>query len=221
MIASTLISDTIPPVKSTDSAWQALAWMSELKISQLPLVDDQQFKSIITEDDILDAADLMMPIKDIMNTHYEQAYAYSNSFIYDVISTLVNYKLEIVPVLNEENKYIGLITLRDIIGQLGNLFSIHDSGGVVILEIPKNSYMLSEIGRIVESENARVLSLYLSPAPSQQAIYVTLKLNVEDLSRVLASFERFNYSVVKTYYKVEQLQDLQKNLDALMNYLDI
>lgn len=195
--------------------------MSELKISQLPVVDDGEFKGIIKEEEILDAADLMLSVQHIMHAGWEGAYVLEDSFIYDIIGTMTTFKLEVLPVLNEEKRFVGVITIRDVMEQLGKLFAIHEPGGVLVLEIPRNSFVLSEIGRIVESENAQVLSLYLSPAPSQQAYFVTLKLNLEDMSRVVASFERFKYKVVKTFFKVEPLQNYQRNLDALMNYLDM
>ncbi|MEL6194888.1 MAG: CBS domain-containing protein, partial [Bacteroidota bacterium] len=61
----------------------------------------------------------------------------------------------------------------------------------------------------------------LSNKADETGFIATLKLNVEDLSRVVASFDRFDYRVIKTFHKTPQLVDYQKNLDALLNYLDI
>ncbi len=221
MIARSLISDKVPSVKSTDSAWSVLGWMSEFKIYQLPIVDEGYYVGMVSEDDILDASDLMHTIGEIQLTTQERASIHEQSHIYEVISMMNSFQLEILPVLSEERDYLGVITLRDIVSQLGTLFSLHEPGGVIILEIPQNGYMLSEIGRITESENAKVLSLYISQAPNSLSYYATLKVNVEDLTRLVASFNRFEYNVIKTFFRVDQLQNYQRNLDALMNYLDI
>jgi len=221
MIAGSLISDKVPSVKSTDSAWSVLGWMSEFKIYQLPIVDDGHYVGMVSEDDILDASDLMHTIGEIPLTTKERASIHEQSHIYEVISMMNNFQLEILPVLSEERDYLGVITLRDIVSQLGTLFSLQEPGGIIILEIPQNGYMLSEIGRITESENAKILSLYISQAPNSQSYYATLKVNVEDLTRLVASFNRFEYNIIKTFFRVDQLQNYQRNLDALMNYLDI
>lgn len=221
MIARELISDIIPSVTSSDTAEMALNWMNEFKLSMLPIVDHGKYKGIITEDDILDASDLEQPIGEIRYSGWDSAYIYHGNHVYDAIEVISNLKLEILPVLDEETTYLGVITLKDLSTYLGRLFAIQEPGGILVMEIPRNGYVLSEIGRIAESADAKVLSLYLSPVPRTNELLISLKLNVEDLSRVVASFERFDYKIVNTYHKIEQLEDYRQNLDALIKYLDI
>ncbi|MEO0469627.1 MAG: CBS domain-containing protein [Bacteroidota bacterium] len=222
MIVRELISDILPSVKSTDSAARALDWMGEFKLNSLPIVDHGQYKGLVSENDILDATDLNQNVGEIRYSGWDGAFIHHGNHIYDAIEMMVNYRLEVLPVLDEENVYMGVITLRDMIQVLGRLFAVSEPGGILVLEIPANSYVLSEIGRIVESADAKVLSLYLSSAqPGEPAMLLTLKLNVEDLSRVVASFERFKYKVVRIYHKAAPRDDLRRNLDALMKYLDM
>ena len=221
MIARDLISDKIPSVKSTDSLGNALAWMNEFKITQLPVVDKGIFSTMITEEDVLDAADLRASVGETIHTGWEGAYVVASHHVYDALATMVNFNLEMVPVLGEDKIYLGAITLRDLLRYLGTLFAMNEKGSVIVVKIPQNGYMLSEIGRIVESADAKVLSLHLSQSTARLPSIATLKLNVEDPTRVVASFERFEYKVVETYYRSEQMENLQRNLDALMNYLDI
>ena len=222
MIASELISDNLPSVKSTDSAWTVLGWMSEFKIYQLPIVDERTFMGLISEDEILDAADLMLPVGKILQSFQKKGtYVYEHNHIYEVVGAMNNFNLEVLPVLSPEDVYLGLITLRDVVDHLGTLFALEEPGSILILEVPQNSFMLSEIGRIAESENAKVISFYVSPSQGGAAYSVTLKVNMEDITRLVASFNRFNYKVVSTYAKKELPQNYQRNLDALMNFLDI
>ena len=221
MIARDLISDTIPSVKSTDTLGNALAWMTEFKITQLPVVDAGIFSTMITEEDILDAGDLQATVAKSIHTGWEGAYVVASQHVYDSLAAMVNFNLEIVPVLGEDKAYLGCITLRDLLRYLGTLFAMNERGSVIVVKIPQNGYVLSEIGRIVESADAKVLSLYLSQTSARLPSIATLKLNVEDPSRVVASFERFEYKVIETYHRSEQMENLQRNLDALMNYLDI
>jgi acetoin utilization protein AcuB len=221
MIVNELISDRIPSITSTDSAGMALDWMNEFKIDQMPIVDDGKYVGIVTENDIMDSPDLEVKIGDIRYSGLDSAYIYQGNHVYDAIETMSNLKLEILPVLDEENTYLGVITLKDLSAFMGRLFAIQEPGGVLVLEIPRHSYVLSEIGRITESADAKVLSLYLSPVRETNDLLLTLKLNLEDLSRVVASFERFDYKVVRTYHKVDRMDDYQENLDALIKYLDL
>lgn len=198
MFAKELISDRVPSVKSTDRAGLALDWMGEFKLNQLPIVDHGSYKGLITENDILDATDLSDQIGDIKYSGWDSAYIHEEQHPYDAIEVMSNLKLEVLPVLDEEDRYLGVITLRDLIGFLGNLMALHEPGGIVVLRIPSNGYVLSEIGRIAESADAKVLSLYLSHDKSLNEYLLTLKLNIQDLSRVVAAFERFKYEIVRT-----------------------
>lgn len=221
MIASELISDLVPSIRSTDSAWTALAWMGEFKLTQLPVVDEGKLTGIVTEQEILDSDDLTLNIAELMNEGLSGVYIYEENHIYDAVGAMSAYGLEILPVLGENKYYLGVITLRDIVAHLGSLFAAAEPGAIIQMEVQHNSYVLSEIARIVESENAKILSLYLFDRPDNNSLIVTIKLNLEELSRVVASFERFKYKVIKTFHKVQQLDNYQKNLDALLKYLNM
>ncbi|MCB0844281.1 MAG: CBS domain-containing protein, partial [Bacteroidetes bacterium] len=210
MIVNELISDRIPSVKSTDSAGMALDWMNEFKINQIPIVDDGKYVGIVTENDIMECRDLDVPIGEIRYSGWDSAYIYQGNHVYDAIEMLSNLNLEILPVLDEENGFLGVITLHDLSSYLGRLFAIHEPGGILVLEIPRHSYVLSEIGRIAESADAKVLSLYLAPVKETNDLLLTLKLNLEDLTRVVASFERFDYKVIRTYHKISRMDDYQE-----------
>ncbi len=221
MIARELISDTIPPIKSTDSLGTALDWMSEFKLSQLPIVDDGIFLGIITENDLLDAIDLDSTVGETRFSVWDSAYATEQQHIYDLLKVMSTFKLDFIPVLDGEKKYLGMVTVKDLMMHLGNQFAFHEPGGIIVIEVGKKSYVLSEIGRIVESADAKVLSLLLNPHPRSGNLQVILKLNVEDLSKVIASFERFEYVVVETFQHIQSNDDYRNNLDNLLHYLNL
>jgi hypothetical protein len=93
---------------------------------------------------------------------------------------------------------------------------------LIIIEIPLKDYMLTEIARIVESNNAHILTLSVLPISGGLELLVSLKLDISDLTTVLRSFERFNYNVVYYYMKEGEITDSQKErLDELMYYLEM
>lgn len=220
MTVNELINDLIPPVKSSDAAGTALEWMEEFKLSQLPVVDEGTYKGLVTEANVLDASSLEMPISELQFLGWETACVHEGKHVYEAIKMMSSLRLELLPVLDEAEKYLGVVTLKGLLTALERIFSMQEAGGIVELRIPDRGYALSEISRIAESENAKILSLYISRARNNKDFLLTLKLNIEDLSRVIASFERFGYEVERTYFNAMQLSDYQRNLDALMNFLD-
>ncbi|CEA16321.1 MAG TPA: hypothetical protein GXZ44_09350 [Fermentimonas caenicola] len=93
---------------------------------------------------------------------------------------------------------------------------------LIILEMPIKDYTLTEIARIVESNNAHVISLSTLPISGGSELLVSLKLDISDLTTILRSFERFNYNVTYFFMKEGEVTDKQKErLDELMYYLDM
>lgn len=93
---------------------------------------------------------------------------------------------------------------------------------LIILEMPIKDYTLTEIARIVESNNAHVISLSTLPISGGSELLVSLKLDISDLTTILRSFERFNYNVSYFFMKEGEVTDKQKErLDELMYYLDM
>jgi CBS domain-containing protein len=130
-------------------------------------------------------------------------------------------KLTIVPVLDEAGHYLGLITLADVLKHYSDSGVFADSNGVIVIEVGAKSYSLSEIARIVESEDSKIISAYITPDPKEEVIDITLKINQSDLSRILASFTRHGYLVKEHYNHSAFMDDLKSRYDSLMNYLDI
>lgn len=201
MIAADLITDSVPSVKTTDTVELAIEWMNEFKLTQLAIVEKGEYKGLVTEDDLLDAVEINHPLSSLQHVYsgWDTVYINLHNHIYEAIKVMSEFNIEIIPVLDEEQKFQGLLTIRDILKHLNTLFALHEPGGILVLEIPQYSYVLSEIGRITESADAKVLSLYLANIPESRDMLLTMKLNVEDLSRVKAAFERFDYNIVSSY----------------------
>jgi hypothetical protein len=99
--------------------------------------------------------------------------------------------------------------------------SLLDNGAILIVETNLNSYSLSEIARIVESNNIKVLCFYVNTIYDTSKVEITLKLDKYDLSSLVQTFERFNYTVKATFEEREYFQDLKEKYDEFMKYMDI
>lgn len=221
MLAKDLISDIVPSLKTSDSGIQALSWMEIFRISHLPIINNAEFLGLISDTDIYDLNKAEEPIGNHKLSLFSP-YVLSNQHIYEVIQLVASQKLTVIPVLNEKKEYLGLITLHDLLQGFAKITSVDKHGAIIVLEMNIVDYSLSEIAQIVESENLKILSMYVSDSEVTTKTYVTLKLNTADASRILHSFQRYNYTVCASYMKDNDLDNLYKNrFDEFMRYLNI
>jgi acetoin utilization protein AcuB len=220
MIAQNLISDAIPPLKTSDTGLKALSWMEEFRVSHLPIVNNVDFLGLISEEDILN---LNAPEEPIGNHPLSllRPFVTEDQHVYDILKLIHKLKITIIPVLDKDNQYVGLITLTDLMQKVAEMASIQDPGGVIILELNIHDYALSEIAHIVEQEDGMILSSYITSEPDSTKLELTLKINKTDLSRILSSLYRHNYTVKASFHQSEFTDDLRNRFDSLMNFLNI
>jgi len=220
MLASELISDNIPPLKTSDSGLTALNWMDEFKVSHLPIVNNREFLGLISDSDILD---LNTPEEALGNHHLSlfRPFVNANQHLYEVLKLIVKMDLSIIPVLNDQNEYLGNISLKSLLLQFAKTAAADQPGGIIVLELNDNDYHLSEIAQIVESNNAKVLGLYLQSHSESTKLDVTIKVNRENISGILQTFARYDYVVKATFQQSEFSDDLRQRFDLFMNYINM
>ena len=131
------------------------------------------------------------------------------------------YGLTLIPVLDDEDNYMGSVVLEDLLKFYAESFSFSEPGSILVIDTTRRDYSLSEIARIAESENATILAAFITKNPNSEGIKVTLKLNSLELSRVAAAFERYDYQVSGKFTENDYEDALKSRYDALMKYLDI
>ena len=221
MLAKDLISETVPPLRTSDTGVKALSWMEIFRISHLPIVNNKAFLGLISDKDIYD---LNMADEPIGNHDLSlfSPYVFLHQHIYEVIALVANLKLSVVPVLDENNNYQGLITINDLMQHAAKIMAVENPGGIIVLEMNQNDYSLSQIAQIVESNDAKILSSYLVAPPDSIKLEITLKINRADVQPILQTFERYNYDIKATYNETEELDNLLNNrYEEFMRYLDI
>ncbi|HIP36592.1 MAG TPA: IMP dehydrogenase [Crocinitomix sp.] len=111
---SGMILDPIT-VKSDALVGEVLRLMSENKIGGIPVIDDASYlKGIVTNRDLRFIKQLELPIKEIM-TSENIITTDEGTDLMEAEQILQQYKIEKLPVVDNQNKLIGLITYRDII----------------------------------------------------------------------------------------------------------
>ena len=220
MIASQLIVDLLPPLKPSETFGKALLWMSEFKVGHLPVVDKNNFLGIVSEEDILDSS--LFEVNFLSNTiQLDSVFIYEYQHIFEVMRKMSEFQLTVMPILNRNEEYVGCTTLSHLMTIASNTTSIKEPGGVIVLRVNSKDYSLAEISQIVESNNARILSSYITSSDDTSEIDVTIKLNKKELGAILQTFQRYDYKVIETYQKEDDLDDLKNRFDNLMNLLDL
>ncbi len=220
MFAKHLITDAIIPLKTSDTGATALSWMDDYKVSHLPIVNNVDFLGLISDEDIYNMNDFSEPVGN-HTLSLSSPFVYDHQHILEIIRIVATQKLSLIPVLDSKKKYIGSITLKKIIEGLSKISAAESPGGIIILEVSQNDYSLSEISQIIESNDAKVLSLYVETPDNSTKISIVIKINKIDISAVLQTFNRYNYDIKASFSEKDDIEDLRERYDLLMKYLDI
>lgn len=220
MIAKDLISTLVMPLKPSDSGLMAMHWFDEFRVSHLPVVSDSQFLGLISEDDIYTAESFEEPIWNYQ-LQLEKVSIGESRHIYEAMKLFADYRLTTLPVVDDGGKYLGLITLADIINKMAATAAVSNPGGILVLELNANDYSMIEISKIVEENDAKILSFYVSSPADSTRLELTLKLNRIDIQPLIQSFIRYNYTIKASFFESDYFDNLRDRYDLLMTYLNV
>jgi acetoin utilization protein AcuB len=220
MHAIDLITADIPPLRPQDDVSRAMDWMEEFKVSHLPVVEGRRLVGIVKDQELVDRNDSRASVSSVMDS-VEIPFARGGQHIYEVMKLFSERGLTVVPVLDDMGVYQGAITEHEALKRLAQVTNIHEPGSIVVLEMNQQDYSLFEIARLVESNDCKVLSVHTHTLPDSTRVEVTLKINREDISDVLRSFERYEYFVKSTYQGSRLHEDLRGRFDELMRYINL
>ena len=218
MMASAFIDPSIVPLKISDSVAVAIDFFKEFSVRQLPVVQDNICIGILSLDEIEEElADI--PVLDFMNLSYSFASTYDH--IYEVMRAISEQSVTLFPIIDENNNYLGCITLASLFKNYVNCAAFSQPGSIIVLEMDKKNYSLAEIARIVESENKVILSSLLSSNAESDRLEITLKLNSAQIQNLLSTFERFGYNIKATFDEEDVKDTLKNRYESLMTYLNV
>jgi acetoin utilization protein AcuB len=221
VIAEDLINHMIPPLKGTDDAHKAIVWMEEFRCNYMPVVEDNKLLGFISEGIILETNEIEKTVKDF-NLVGINCYVHLDTHFYDILKVAAENKLQLVAVLNDDQSYSGVITVQDTLTSFAQTAAVQMPGGILVLAMNHADYSLSEISRLIEENHAKILSSIVKEDPlDPMKLRLTLKINQVDLSRIVATLERFSYKVIGRYQENKPVPGERDRIDMLLRYLDI
>ncbi|RWU04963.1 CBS domain-containing protein [Pedobacter chitinilyticus] len=220
MLAGELISNVIPPLRTSDTVRKALERMNEFKLYHLPIVNEIQYLGLVSEEELMEARDMeiaigALPVK-LLNT-----FTFENAHIYEVIRLFSELQLSVVPVLDQQKNYLGIVSINNLLNFTANLYSVSEPGGIIVLSISNRNNSLAHMAQIVEADNAQILSSYINVFPDSTRLEVTLKINKTEISAIVAAFERYDYEVKAVFNNSSHDDDSMDRFDSFMNYLNV
>lgn len=207
-------------IRLTDSLYHVYEIFDEYRVTHLPIVSDKgKFLGLLSEKEAFDMYDAQKNVKD-NNIPFQKAFIEANGSIFQSIKLISDHQLSLIPVICEKEMYKGYLLPVDVISHLGLNTSIAGQGGLISLKIQNHDYSLNEISRIVESDNAVITALYIEDVEDEPSMLVHLKINTEDLARIIRSLERFKYNVYFTYQSNSLDDDTEFRFNSFMKFLN-
>lgn len=220
MLTTDLINGNIPRLQLQDSIAKALQLVNDFRVTHLPVVSDNKFLGLLSEEDLLDAEDEKLTIE-VLQEHFIPASVKDNMHFLNAVNASIQFDTSIVPVINEEGELAGVISTSDLLKTLGNFAGANEIGGIIVLEMERSQFAISEISRIVESNDCTILHLNSNTDAITGMLTVTLHINKREISAVVATFERYEYDVLYYFGNENFENEIHSNYRHLMNYLDI
>lgn len=220
MLTSALINHNIPRLRLNDTVAKAKQLINDFKLTHLPVVNGDKYMGLISEEDLLDIDDDKINIE-MLQDQTALIYIQDDVHFMNAISYCNQYETNIVPILDKNAHFIGVITSTDLLKTIGDFAGANEIGGLIILEIERIHFSISEISRIVESNDCTILHLNTTTNSVTGLLTITLHTNKKEIEAVVATFERYDYRVLHYFGEKKHEDSSAANYRNLMNYLDL
>ena len=212
------ITNDFKAIDSQDSIAAIQDFFSELHFSHFPIVEEGVYIGSIASEDI-ETFDSDKKVSDYRFT-LEGFFARTNTIWLDVLEVFAKNHTNLVPVLDENNTYVGYYEIEDIMKFFHETPFLKEPGGIIVVRKPILDYSMSQITQIVESNNGKLLGLFISEA-NVESVEVTLKITLGALNEIIQTFRRYNYEIISEHQEDNYINNLKERSDYLDKYLNI
>jgi Mg/Co/Ni transporter MgtE len=218
----TLLSDYInndfKALKTDTSVSEVQHFFEEVSFSHFPVLENNIYIGSISRNE----ADMFDFDKNLSDFKYsfERFFTRENAILLDVLEVFSKNHSNLIPVLNDDNQYLGYYEIEEIIKNFQETPFLAESGSIIVVQKPILDYSMSQIAQIVESNNGKILGMFVSQTDSTN-IQITLKINVGDINDIIQSFRRYNYDLISEHEQDDYIEILKENANYLEKYLSI
>lgn len=212
------ITNDFKGINSEETIAEVHDLFHELPFSHFPVLEENVYIGCITLDDI----ETFEKDKKVSDYKYTlEGFFARNSMIWlDVLEVFAKNHTNVVPVLDDNNQYVGYYELEDIIKFFHETPFLKEAGGIIIVKKPVLDYSMSQITQIVESNNGKLLGLFISEA-DVQSVQITMKISLGAMNDIIQTFRRYNYEIISEHQEDNYINNLKERSDYLDKYLNI
>lgn len=212
------INNSIKPLRTTDSIADAQDLFEEYPFSHFPVLENGVYIGCADAEDI----ELMDIDKTVNDSRYnfDRFFTRDTSIWLDVLEIFARNETNLVPVLDKNNKYLGFYEITDVIKFFHETPFLKEEGGIIVVQKGVLDYNLSEVSQIVESNNGRLLGMFISQADTHK-VQITIKISLGGLNEIIQTFRRYNYEIISEHQEDTYLNTLKDRSDYLDKYLNI
>ncbi len=212
------ITNDYKAIDSQESISLVQEFFDDLNFSHFPVVEEEMYIGSISSDDI----ETFEANKNVSEYRYslEGFFARSTMIWLDVLEVFAKNNTNLVPVLDEKNKYVGYYEISDIMKFFHETPFLQEPGEIIIVKKRTSEYSMGQIAQIVESNNGKLLGLFVSEADAENS-QVTIKISLGVMNEIIQTFRRYNYEIVSEHFEDNYINTLKERSDYLDKYLNI
>jgi len=212
------ITNDFKAIDSQETIAVVQEFFDDLNFSHFPVVEEEVYIGSIAADDI----ETFETNKKVTDYRYslEGFFARSTMIWLDVLEVFAKNNTNLVPVLDEKNKYVGYYEITDIMKFFHETPFLQEPGGIIIVKKRTSEYSMGQISQIVESNNGKLLGLFVSETDSEN-VQVTIKISLGVMNEIIQTFRRYNYEIVSEHFEDNYINTLKERSDYLDKYLNI
>ncbi len=212
------INKDFKAINSSDTVLEVQDFFHEMTFSHFPVLEEGIYMGCMSLDDV-DTFDSDKKISDYRYT-LEPFFARSTMMWLDVLEVFAKNQTNVVPVLDENNAYVGYYELEDVMKFFHETPFLKEPGGIIVVQKPIIDYSMSQIAQIVESNNGRLLGLFISEATAD-LIQITVKISLGAMNNIIQTFRRYNYEIISEHQEDTYISTLKDRSDYLDKYLNM
>lgn len=212
------ITTDFKAIDSQDTIATVKDFFDDLNFSHFPVVEEGIYIGSIASEDIENFEN----DKKVIDYRYtlEGFFTKTDSLWLEVLEVFAKNHSNLIPVLDENNSYVGYYEIDDIMTFFHQTPFLKEQGRIIKVKKGILDYSMSQITQIVESNNGKLLGLFISES-DVNSIEVTMKISLGAINEIIQTFRRYNYEITSEHPEDDYLNNLKERSDYLDRYLNI
>ncbi|RTY84230.1 CBS domain-containing protein [Flavobacterium sp. LS1P28] len=212
------ITNDFKAINNQDTIAVVQEFFNDVHFSHFPIIEEEVYLGSIARED-LETFDSTKKVSDFRYS-LEGFFTRTNTIWLDVLEVFAKNQTNLVPVLDENNTYVGYYQIEDIMKFFHETPFLKEPGGVIVVKKAALDYSMSQITQIVESNNGKLLGVFVSEL-DVESVEVTLKITLGAINEIIQTFRRYDYEIISEHQEDNYINNLKERSDYLDKYLNI